>query len=119
MLIISISVRYEGFTDSESGAVLEQLLKAIDEQDGEQTSKILSLPLFKYLDNDVRFFSFLFDPSVVNLKAPYYTQKICCHKKRLPNCGIIRSWQLSSFHTFTFNSYLREIFYVYGKDLYV
>ncbi|PIK40013.1 putative gamma-soluble NSF attachment protein [Apostichopus japonicus] len=50
--VVHASLRYEGFTDSESGAVLEQLLKAIDEQDGEQTSKILSLPLFKYLDND-------------------------------------------------------------------
>lgn len=50
--VVSASLRYEGFTESEIGAVLEQLLKAIDGQDGEQTAEILSLPLFKYLDND-------------------------------------------------------------------
>ncbi|KAJ8041982.1 Gamma-soluble NSF attachment protein [Holothuria leucospilota] len=50
--VLHASLRYEGFTESEIGAVLEQLVKAIDEQDGDQTVEVLSLPLFKYLDND-------------------------------------------------------------------
>lgn len=53
VFLFHIANRYEGFTESEIGAVLEQLLKAIDEQDGDQTVEVLSLPLFKYLDNDV------------------------------------------------------------------
>jgi len=48
-------IRYNGFGDSDDCQVLEQLLDAMNQGDENAASSVLNMPLFKYLDNDVRF----------------------------------------------------------------
>jgi hypothetical protein len=52
--------RYPEFGSSEEAGAVQALLNAYDDGDEETLRNVLNLPIFKYLDNAVSQFSYLF-----------------------------------------------------------